>query len=259
MGDAVQRFWIYGIHIPFRDFAHGFRAVSRSIRARLGLRREFPAEPDWKLPTIHWSSICKADGTVFLETGKANGNVNLSELAVLNALCRTYRPKEIFEIGTFDGRTTLNLALNSEANVTTLDLPAAELESSNVVGVDRLYVDKPASGARFTSPPHNALACVNRITQLLGDSAKFDFSSWHGKIDLIFVDGAHSYDFVVNDSAVALKLLNPAGGVIVWHDYGVWPDVAVALRDLKEEKPDLPLVHVKGTSLAVSINVKNSA
>jgi len=251
---AWRRFQVYNLYIPSREFAHGFRAASHAIREKLGLRKKRANEVGWKLPTVHWSTICRPNGALFLETDKADGNVNLTELAVLNALCRTHKPKEIFEIGTFDGRTTLNLALNSEANVHTLDLPAEELESSEVVGADKRYVDKPSSGARFTSPPHNALPCVKRIQQQLGDSAKFDFSPWHGKMDFIFVDGAHSYDFVVNDSDVALRLLNPKGGVIVWHDYGVWPDVAQALRELKEKKPDLPLVHVKGTSLAVSVS-----
>jgi len=250
---AWQRFQIYRLHIPFRDFAHGCRSASRSLREALGLRKKRANETGWKLPTVHWSSICKPGKALFLETDKADGNVNLSELAVLNALCQTFKPGEIFEIGTFDGRTTLNLALNSEAKIHTLDLPAEELDSSNVVGADKRYVDKPSSGARFTSPPHNQLPCVKRITQLLGDSAKFDFSPWHGKIDFVFVDGAHSYDFVVNDSEVALNLLGEQGGVIVWHDYGVWPDVAQALKELKEKRPELPLVHVKGTSLAVSI------
>lgn len=258
MGDGLNRFWIYRLHIPFRDFAHGCRSTSRSIRTALGLRKKRANETGWKLPTVHWSTLCKSSGTRFLETDKADGNVNLTELATLNALCRTYSPKEIFEIGTFDGRTTLNLALNCEANVATLDLPAEELESSEVIGADKRYVDKPSSGARFTSPPHNALPCVKRITQHLGDSAKFDFSPWHGKIDFIFVDGAHSYDFVINDSEIALKLLNPDGGVIAWHDYGVWPDVAKALKELTEKNPDLPLVHVKGTSLAISVSAKRN-
>ncbi len=235
---AWRRFQIYNLYIPSRELAHGFRAASRAVREKLGLRKKRADEVGWKLPTVHWSTICRPNGALFLETDKADGNVNLTELAVLNALCRTHKPKEIFEIGTFDGRTTLNLALNSEANVHTLDLPAEELESSEVVGADKRYVDKPSSGARFTSPPHNALPCVKRIEQQ----------------DFIFVDGAHSYDFVVNDSDVALRLLNPKGGVIVWHDYGVWPDVAKALRELKEKKPYLPLVHVKGTSLAVSVS-----
>jgi len=157
------------------------------------------------------------------------------------------------EIGTFDGRTTLNLALNSDAQVFTLDLPGNMETVFQVKGSNEKYMKKQSSGARFSSPPHTGLPCVERITQLYGDSASFDFSPWYGKIDLVFVDGAHSYEYVVNDTNIALRLLSPEGGIIVWHDYMVWPDVTRALHELKEKMPSLPLVHVRDTSLVVSI------
>ena len=59
----------------------------------------------------------------------------------------------IFEIGTFDGRTTLNLALNCapEGKVYTLDLPAAQAASAALAleRDDHIYTDKEASGSRF--------------------------------------------------------------------------------------------------------------
>jgi predicted O-methyltransferase YrrM len=223
------------------------RALSRKLR---GVRR--PSRLG-SLPSVAWSEVCSPRAVCFREARKADGNVNLMELAVLNALCRSTAPRSVFEIGTFDGRTTLNLALNSDADVFTLDLPANHPTRFEVVGADNRYVNKPASGARFTSEPNCRLPCVRRITQLYGDSAAFDFSPWHGRVDFVFVDGAHSYDFVVSDSRVALQLLRPEGGVIVWHDYGVWPDVARALDEFQAQHPELKLVHIRGTSLAVSI------
>jgi hypothetical protein len=184
----------------------------------------------------------------------ANGNVSVLELAVLNGLCRTVKPQVIVEIGTFDGRTTLNLALNSKAQVFTLDLPRHASTRLAVDREDEKYVDKELSGKRFSQPPHHRLPCCSRITQLYGDSAIFDFSPWYEMVDLVFVDGSHSYDYVVNDSATALKLLKADGGTIVWHDYGVWPDVTKALNELNERMPSLRLVHVKDTSLVVAIS-----
>lgn len=246
MSNACRRFWIFNVHIPVRDLAVRLRALSRRLRGR-------SRPPKGSLPEVAWTGLCRSTGVLFAETKKADGNVNLAETAVLNALCRTFRPRRIFEIGTFDGRTTLNLALNSEADIHTLDLPAEELDASDVTGADIKYVNKPISGARFRTGPNKDLPCVKRITQHLGDSAKFDFSPWHGRVDLIFVDGAHTHDFVMNDSEAAFRMLAPEGGVIVWHDYGVWPDVAKALDEIKVARPDLPLVNVRNTSLAVSI------
>jgi hypothetical protein len=247
MNDACRRFWIFNIHIPVRDLAVSLRALSRRLRGKT-------RPPKGRLPEVAWSRVCRSAGVVFTETKKADGNVNLAETAVLNALCRTYRPKTIFEIGTFDGRTTLNFALNSEAAIHTLDLPAEDLDNSAVTGADIRYVDKPVSGARFKTGPNKDLPCVGRITQHLGDSAKFDFSPWYGKADLIFVDGAHTHDFVLSDSEAAFKMLSPNGGVIVWHDYGVWPDVAEVIDKISVDRPELNIVNIRNTSLAVSLS-----
>ena len=45
-----------------------------------------------------------------------------------------------------------------------------------------------------------------QITQLYGDSANFDFSPYAGRMGLVFVDGSHSYDYVLQDTASALRL-----------------------------------------------------
>jgi hypothetical protein len=58
-----------------------------------------------------------------------------------------------------------------------------------------------------------------KIMQLFSDSASFDFSDFRAKIDLFFVDGAHSWDYVKSDTEHALECCH-AGSVILWHDYG---------------------------------------
>lgn len=253
-GDGLLRLLVFHLYMPGRSLAHGARALSRRVRESLGLRK--PSEitdPSLEIPSTRWSTVGKSRGVRFRETDKADGNVNLAELAVLNALCRAHPPRATFEIGTFDGRTTLNLALNTEGEVHTLDLPSAQTSALKLAGSDRKYIDKPGSGARFTSEPNCRLSCVKRIHQHFGDSATFDFSPWHGAIGLVFVDGSHSHEYVLNDTEVALRLLGEGGGVVVWHDYGVWPDVAVGLRDVRHRNPGLSMVHVQGTSLVVAV------
>jgi hypothetical protein len=58
-----------------------------------------------------------------------------------------------------------------------------------------------------------------RIHCLYGDTAVFDFSPFKGKVDLFFIDGAHSYGYVRNDTLRAFDCCKP-GSVIAWHDYG---------------------------------------
>ena len=68
----------------------------------------------------------------------------------------------------------------------------------------------------------------------------------------MFVDASHAYRYVINDSLVALQLLAPRGGTIVWHDYGRWDGVTRAINDLRSKHPDFRnVVKVKGTTLAV--------
>ena len=55
------------------------------------------------------------------------------------------------------------------------------------------------------------------VQQHFGDSATFDFSPFEGSCDLVFVDGAHTADYVEIDTRTALRLVRP-GGTIVWDD-----------------------------------------
>jgi hypothetical protein len=48
-------------------------------------------------------------------------------------------------------------------------------------------------------------------------------AGWHhGQAGLVFVDGSHAYDYACEDSETAFRLVK-SGGLVIWHDYGVWP------------------------------------
>ena len=142
-----------------------------------------------------------------------------ADLLALGMLCNYVKPRTVFEIGTLRGTTTRHLALNSpEAEVVTLDLPqdsevAFQLRTT---GVDRDHATRHAAVKRyvFTDSPE-----APRIRTVFGDSATFDYSPWYNKVDLFFIDGAHSYEYVKSDTLNALKCVRP-GGVIAWHDFG---------------------------------------
>jgi hypothetical protein len=61
------------------------------------------------------------------------------------------------------------------------------------------------------------------------------------------VDGSHNYDYVMSDTRAAMDIAN-GGGVVVWHDYGVWEDVTKALDEL-EQREGYGLRNISGTSL----------
>lgn len=182
---------------------------------------------------------------------KKNGNVRLEELAILNLLAADCEPGDtIFEIGTFDGRTTLNLALSSHASIPVHSLDLLP-DTDTVHGLDpgeRHMVDSPQSGRRLKQVMQQVPALASRITQLYGDSALFDFSPYRQRCGMVFIDASHTYEYVLSDTRAALAMIRP-GGVIVWHDYGIWSGVTQALETLRESE-GLDIANIAGTSLA---------
>lgn len=205
------------------------------------------------VPSVGADEITEPETEIsLLEPEWVSGNVTLFQMLVMMRIVREASPETIFEIGTFDGRTTLNFAANTKgsAAITTLDLPADQLDSAALpmdVG-DREYIEKPASGERF-----HGTAFEEKISQVFGDSATFDFSPYKGEIDLVFIDGSHSYEYVKSDTAAALDMLGEQGGWILWDDYSVWPGVTQALNELySSDSAFSGMRHVEGTSLAVA-------
>src|SRR5207248_10166359 len=112
--------------------------------------------------------------------------------------------------------TTLHLALNTapDAAIYTLDLASDSNTSLPVSATDRRVMEQRSNSCLFSLRPE-----ARKIHRLYGDSAKFDFSPYAGTIDLFFIDGSHSYEYVKSDTLNALKCCRK-GGAIVWHDYG---------------------------------------
>lgn len=157
----------------------------------------------------------------------------LREVLTIALICQHLMPKKIFEIGTFTGSTTLTMATNSDAEteVFTLDLD----EQDERVG--SYFRDKEIP---------------NKITQLFGNSLVFDFEPFQNSMDIIFVDGDHSYKGVAADTKTAFQLLRP-GGVIIWDDY-IWEKyvgcagVTKCLNALQATKN---ISQIAGTRLAI--------
>lgn len=183
------------------------------------------------------------------ELYRERGTLPLEERLSLAAICRFLQPHTIFEIGTFEGATTVTLVEHSppEARVYTLDLaPRAEAPTRIAVEIGNITGLKFELGKYFRQTPHR-----ERIVQLFGDSARFDFGPFRSTIDLAFIDGNHAFDNVLIDSANAFQMVRP-GGVIVWDDYDsqYGPGVVRALNRLAGEHA---IYHLRGTRLAILV------
>jgi predicted O-methyltransferase YrrM len=83
---------------------------------------------------------------------------------------------------------------------------------------------------------------------LAQDSAAFDPKPYENSMDFIFIDGAHSYEYVLNDSEKAWAMLRP-GGIAAWHDCRPQnPGVVKYLRSCKYNPH-----RILGTTLAFAV------
>ncbi len=174
------------------------------------------------------------------------GSCPLADLACLAVLAKKKRPRRVFEIGTFEGLTSVVFAKNSDpaVKVMSLDLPAEK----NVPRTYRSYEAQSIKGAYQSGFLVDALGCGRQVERLYGDSALFDFTAYENSIDLFFVDGAHTAEYVARDSLTAFRAINAAGWVL-WHDCFV-PDI---FKILKRMAGAHPLYHLTGTNLVLSL------
>jgi predicted O-methyltransferase YrrM len=228
------------------------RSVVYAISNQLGL--ESLGRKKAELPKVTCEDILPKLNAQVLSPEPIDGNVSLLELLILCTMAKTHQIRSAFEIGTFNGRTALNLALNMppDGNVYTLDLPAdqasgvaGEMERGNLH-----YVRNHTPGELFEK--HGRTNCA-RITQLLGDSATFDYSPYRSGMDLVFIDGAHSYDYVKRDTEAALTLLRDGHGLIFWHDYDACLGVIDWVDELNRRHPEYQAKHIAGTKLAYMV------
>lgn len=146
---------------------------------------------------------------------RTHASVSVLEFTCLILLMKRARARSIFEFGTYKGVSITQLTLNlpPESRIFTLDLP-----------------EEPATTRFAIADPEDAVIAVEkgkgalipaelrpRIQFLKKDSAQFDETPYAGQMDFVFVDGAHNYDYVRNDSEKGWRMLR-SGGIIAWHD-----------------------------------------
>lgn len=167
------------------------------------------------------------------------------ESAIVRMLTRCREPMAVFEVGTYKGRTTRLFAdhIPEGAVVYTLDLPPERM----VEGGCFRKQDMGSIGERLREYRGRS-----RVVQLFGDSRSFDFSPYYGRMDVVFIDGDHRYDTVLNDSIQAFKMIR-ARGMILWDDYhpAYGPGVMRALAQLSAK---WAIAWIEGTRLAIHMS-----
>jgi predicted O-methyltransferase YrrM len=174
----------------------------------------------------------------------------LRELLIISAITIHLNPRFVFEFGTFTGRTTLAIAMNSasDTKILTLDIDPS-MRSSHEHGLGSGMREFPLGEAFYHTDYET------KIKQLTGESRTFDYTPYYGTMDFVFIDADHTYEFVRKDSANAMKLLSTQG-CIIWDDYlfnPEHPECAGVARYLREILPSGRVFSIEGTRLAILV------
>jgi predicted O-methyltransferase YrrM len=145
--------------------------------------------------------------TLTLVTDFMNGSSPLIDYFFLCHFAKALKIRKYFEIGTWVGLSAYNISANTvhDTDIYTLDIPFDHPE------IQAFDIPVNLFGHHSKNIPN--------ISHLKGDSINFDFSPYKRKMDMVFVDGNHSLEYVISDSLNALDMLKNDNSVILWHDY----------------------------------------
>ena len=161
--------------------------------------------------------------------------------------------KNIFEFGTCSGKTTYIMGLNSsdDTKITTLTLSPEEVKEiskkkeDNTISFRNIINESIYNKFLFSGED-----VEKKIKVIFQNSLKFNHKEFKDKIDLIFIDGGHTYSVVKNDSEKSFDMISK-NGIILWHDYVPGKqsakDVVKYIHEISKNKK---ICSIKGTTLA---------
>lgn len=146
---------------------------------------------------------------------------HVDELTEFTRLLRASPPRLALEIGTAQGGVfwLLCRVATADATLISLDLPPVERHS----GGERTAIDLPAmkepdQTIHVVQGSSHAASTLDRVAEILAGR----------KLDLLFIDGDHTYDGVKSDYEMYAPLVR-TGGIIAFHDIvpAPWPECQV--------------------------------
>ena len=195
---------------------HSSRALARDARTR------------YLTDLIKWPHRHEFD-SIWRTVDVVPGWFHEGTAAVLYALMRSQPPETAVEIGSYLGRSTVFFALtlrevNADGRVVAIDPHSGDRQQLEALSTEELPTFElfrrhcRAAGVDDLVDPHVATS--------LEVAAK-----WSGQVDLLYIDGWHSYDAVIADGEAWLPHLSPRG-VVVFDDYVAYGEVREAVDEL---------------------------
>lgn len=182
-----------------------------------------------------------------VESFLLDGSSLITDLQLLATIAARKNINSYLEIGTWRGESVHNVAKQID-DCTTINLSKKEMQD---MGWNLKYAEQ-----------HGILSNKNpKILHLEANTKTFDFGSLNKKYDLIFIDGDHSYEMVLNDTKKVFQHLIHDNSIVVWHDYAYNPqniryEVFRAILDGTGKENHPYLYHPKNTMCAIFIKEK---
>ena len=229
--------------------------IEQEIGSRADEFEGYLAEAKKRIPTVNLNKVFPDElekGAINLENFLGHwGNVSIEELCKICLIVKWLKPRRILEMGTYNGMTTLQMALNAppDSKVYTVDLPPDFAATVQLGKIDEMISKHFCD--RFNTKIGSYFQGRRdvHITQLWGETGTIDYSVLGGAVDVIFVDAAHDYANKRLDTEIAFRIVSPQGAIL-WHNYAdiCAPDVTRCLSEYAENKR---IFHLRNTSLAV--------
>lgn len=162
------------------------------------------------LPQLPLDSLLTEKGSSLDLIAFLGGGSMITDLALLKSLASRIPDCKYFEIGTWRGESVANVA-SVASKCVTLNLSSQQMK-------DRGWSEEYAHQHAYFSKK------IEHVEHVFGDSKSFDFYQLKSTFDLIFIDGDHTQDYVVNDTQKVVSNLMHANSVVVWHDYARSPE-----------------------------------
>ena len=136
------------------------------------------------------------------------GGSGLLDYIFLKAVMIKLGLKTYLEIGTWMGESIVAVSEVAE-KCYSISLPD---DDKKVVDYFKDILNKSNFSRYFSRGREN-------IVHFYGDSKTFDFSIIKDKVDLVFIDGDHSYEGVRKDTENIFNFVDIENTIVVWHDF----------------------------------------
>lgn len=177
-----------------------------------------------------------------------SGTSLITDLVLLKSLAKKFDNCAYLEIGSWRGESIANIC-DVTNDCTSLTLSEAEMIALNF---NNEFIKVHGIFSKH----------IKTIKKIEHNSHTYDFNRLNKKFDLIFIDGDHSYEGILNDTQNTFPLRKSEKSIIVWHDYGFDPEdvrysTLKAILDGIPENKHTNLYHVSNTMCAVYIENLN--